>query len=755
MSYQSNLIQPFTVGQETDVEPHIIPDSAFEYLRNMHLYRGRLKRKFGYTNLGRLQIVLTAQALGNTGASPFAANIFAVLGLAGSIIPGTVTIRIAAPVGPLVYVEPATPNGTLDAGGGNTGTINYATGAISLIHGAGAASAVTIDFTYAKCLPVMGLPNRELIALNFEELLAFDTRDAFLWNTATNRFNLITPAAGGWTGSDSDFFWSCNYWKIGNNNLLWVSNNVANDRIRYYAGGGAAGWTTIVPELNAGNTRRLYTCLLMFAYRNRLICLNTQEFDTATGVTANYQSRARWCWNGDPTDATKWADDAIGLGNYNDAPTTERIITAKFIKDTLVVGFERSTWALKYTGNETLPFIWERVDVDLGCESTHSSVVFDNFMLQVGDKGISAANAYNVERIDLKVPNLVTEIHNDLSGQERVHGIRDFNWQMVYWTYPTGAFDKLGGASPYRKIYPDSVIAYNYYEQAFSTYDASFTCFGRYQPANDLMWQDCTDRNWASFNAFWNSGQIQSMYPSIVAGNQVGFVHKIEDVLSNSVSVYITNVTLTNPCVVTAPNHNFQDGQCIKITSVIGTTELNNNIYFVTACNTNTFQLQYLQTNPLSPFYGQRVLLNATAYTPYSGYGLIRTIDNFDIWTKQYNQFQADDVKVRFGVTEIFMTVTDKGYCNLNVYIDQNQDDPIANFTIPSTIQTQPLPPLPPISSGKYWEKVFVNSVGNYIQLELNFNDFQMIDEAINTSDIEISAFNFKVAVSGQRSSFS
>lgn len=212
---------------------------------------------------------------------------------------------------------------------------------------------------------------------------------------------------------------------------------------------------------------------------------------------------------------------------------------------------------------------------------------------------------------------------------------------------------------------------------------------------------------------------------------------------------------LANPCVVTAPNHNFQNGQCIKISNVIGTTELNNNIYFVTECTTNTFQLQFLQTNPLSPDYGQRVLLDATTYTPYSGYGLIRTIDNFDIWTKQYNQFQADDVKVRFGVTEVFMTVTDKGYCNLNVYIDQNQDSPIANFTIPSTTQTIPLPPLPPISAGKYWEKVFVNSVGNYIQLEFNFNDFQMIDESINTSDIEISAFNFKVAVSGQRSSFS
>lgn len=751
MSYQSNLIQPFTIGQETDVEPHLIPDSAFEHLRNMRLYRGRLKRKFGYTHLGRLQIILTAQALGNATVSPFDVNILTVLGLTGVIIPGSITVRIAAPIGPLVYTEPTTPDGTLSDGGANTGTINYATGDLSLVNPGGAASAVTIDFTYAKCLPVMGLLNRELPALNFEELIAFDTKDAFLWSTTNKRFQIITPATGGWTGSDADFFRGLNYWSKGSNNILWVTNNIANDRLRYYVGGGAAGWTVFTPQLNAGNTRKLYTCLLMVSYRNRLLCLNTQEFDTATGVLTNFKNRARWCWNGDPTNATKWGDDVVGLGNYNDAPTNEKIISAQFIKDTLVVGFERSTWALKYTGNEVLPFVWERVNTDLGCESTDSSIVFDNFMLQVGDKGISAANSYSVERIDLKDPNLITEIHNDLNGPERVHGIRDYNWQMVYWTYPTASFD----TTAYRKKYPDSIIAYNYYEQAFATYDASFTCFGTYQPANDRTWADCTDITWADATFAWASGQIQSGYPSIVAGNQVGFVHRIEQTLSNSVSVYITDVTLATPCVITAPDHNFQNGQCIEITNVIGTTELNGNKYFVNQCTTDTFELQYLQTDPLLENYGERLDLDARLFTPYLGYGLIRTIDNFSIWTKQYNQFQADDVKVRFGVAEILMTTTSAGYCNLNVFIDQNKNDPIASFTIPSTQNTLPAPQLPPLNAGKCWEKVFVNCVGNYIQLEIDFNDFQLIDDSVNVSDIEISAFNFKVAVSGQRSSFS
>jgi len=737
------LIAPFEIGQENDVEPWLLPEKAFPEMSNVYLYRGRVKKKFGFTHLDRLRIALTAQALGNTGASPFVANIFAVLGITGQILPGTVTVNIAAPVGPLVYTEPATPDGTLiDATLTFTGTINYNTGALSIDHGAGAASAVTIDFSYAKCLPVMGCVQREIPAINQEENVCFDTESAYLYNTATGIFNDITPVAGGWTGTDSQFFWATNYYvDATGNNLLWVTNNNSADRIRYYAGGGAAGWTTITPQLNAGNTRQLYTCLIMVPYRNRLVCLNTTERDTVAGTTTNYKNRARWCKNATPITATNWQDDVIGSGGYIDAPTNERIVTARFVKDTLIVGFERSTWALKYNGNENLPFIWIRINAELGCESTWSSVIFDEMMLEVGYRGICAANSTGADRIDYQVPDLVQEIHNENNGQARVHGIRDFNNQMVYWTYPDAKNNST---------YPDKIIAYNYYNQAYATFDGHFTAFGYYEPFNDLTWAGAAGIKWMDADFAWASGQTQSGYPSIIAGNQVGFVSQLREITSNDINLYITNVTQALPCVVTAPNHNLQTGQCIKITNILGMTEVNDNYYFVVRTGANTFSLQELDEVVTSPTYGTRINVDSTGYTAYQDLGNITLIDILNLKTKRLNPYKTDNSKLRLMKISNLMTTTTDGEIVVNVYMDQNSSTPVETYLVSTSDRIQP-----PLSTSKDWLLVYTNSVGNFIQLEYTLNDFQLVDEDQNTANFELHALYLETGRSGRAGSFS
>ena len=52
-------------------------------------------------------------------------------------------------------------------------------------------------------------------------------------------------------------------------------------------------------------------------------------------------------------------------GGYIDASTEEQIVSAEFIKDRLIVYFERSTWELAYTGNEVLPFVWQKINTEL------------------------------------------------------------------------------------------------------------------------------------------------------------------------------------------------------------------------------------------------------------------------------------------------------------------------------------------------------------------------------------------------------
>lgn len=735
MPYQKFLVAPFEIGQENDVEPWLLPEKAFSQMENVYLYRGRVKKKFGFTHLDRLRTVLTAQALGNTGASPFTVNILTTLGLTGQIIPGTVTINIAAPVGPLTFTEPATPDGTLqDATLTYTGTINYNTGALTLNHGAGAASAVTIDFTYAKCLPVMGCCQRQIPAINAEETICFDTESAYIYNTATGIFNDITPAGTPWTGSDAQFFSTTNYYvDAAGNNLLWVVNNNAADRIRYFAGTGT-GWTVFVPQLNAGGTRFLWTSLLIVPYRNRLVCLNTTERDTAAGTTTNYKNRARWCKNASPLTVTHWDDTTVGKGCYIDAPTNEAIRTAQFVKDVLVVGFERSTWALKYSGNKVLPFYWERVNTEEGCESPWSSVIFDDAMLQVGYRGITASNSTGTQRIDLRIPDIVQEFHNQNDGQARVHGIRDFNNQMVYWTYPNSASNGT---------YPDKILAFNYYENAFSVFDSHFTALGYYEPFNDVTWASLTSTKWQDADFSWNSGQIQSGYPSIIAGNQVGFVAQLKEITTNDVSLYITGATQALPCVLTVPNHNLQTGQCIHISNVIGMTELNDNYYFVVRVNANSFSLQELDAN------GDRVNVDSTGYTAYESYGLITLIDNFSLLTKRFNFFTADDSKVRIKKINNLLDTTDAGEVTLNVYMDQNSTTPVGVYTV-ETEQSD----YPPLTTDKEWIDVFINTVGNFLQLEFTMNDSQLITPDQNTADFTLHAIGIEAAPSGRTGSW-
>ena len=59
-------------------------------------------------------------------------------------------------------------------------------------------------------------------------------------------------------------------------------------------------------------------------------------------------------------------------------------------------------------------------------------------------------------------------------------------------------------------------------------------------------------------------------------------------------TVSITGATKANPCVITSNAHGLGNGQWIRITSVAGMTQLNNNVYKTANVATNTFELQDL-----------------------------------------------------------------------------------------------------------------------------------------------------------------
>lgn len=787
------LIANMEVGLERDREPWLLPDEAFPNLEDCYLFRGRITRRLGYYNLGRL-----GTKIGAAVGAAFAGSV--IPPFSNPITPGTVEIEVGATV---FYDDLVT--GTLIGVPSGTGTINYATGAITLTFG---APILLTDVFVRNRLPVMGLRTRELTTINEEQLIGFDTIKANRFSNALNRFvdisfHKTTNNAFSWTGSNSDFFWTNNY-----AGAFWATNNVAGfqstvdsttlgqgDGIRWYDG---SGWINFLPQVdNSGNF--LMGALLIFNYRNRLVMLNTVE-GTAIGASNRFPQRARWSQNGTPyyvipvpssytggVHLDAWNSDEVGRGGFVDAPTSEQIISAQFIHDTLIVFFERSTWELRYVGDPALPFVWYRVNVELGAESTFASVAFDKGLLGVGNYGIITANNSEVQRIDQKIPDEVFEIHNGNEGVKRVYGIRDFTKQLVYWTFPNADTNPT---------FPNRILVYDYLLGTYAFFNDSLTCFGTLQPFADRTWAEL-QVPWKQVETAWNSGQFQSNYPLIVAGNQQGFV--FQDInrgrVINDPSLFITSITAANPAVITSANHNLSVGTIIKITDIEGMTlaiaalgvgtalagstsytftllnlpaqpgtvtvtigalvfnddgngafpeenggtinystgeitvsydalgadtavtvdytkAISDGIFRVGTVSPNTFQIQNIDAN------GNYINVDSSDLSAYQYNGRIGVRNNFKVLTKKFNPFLGNALQTRLRDIDYFLEFSPGVEFTTDVYIDDQNS--AVDQTIVAMPETDRL--------SKIWYKANYTSIGQFMQLELTFNPFQIFD---------------------------
>jgi len=80
-------------------------------------------------------------------------------------------------------------------------------------------------------------------------------------------------------------------------------------------------------------------------------------------------------------------------------------------------------------------------------------------------------------------------------------------------------------------------------------------------------------------------------------------------VVTTLADVSITAITLSNPCQVTATSHGFENGDIVRITGVVGTTQLNNGSYYIYRIDANNFTLY--KDNALV------TAINSSGYTAY------------------------------------------------------------------------------------------------------------------------------------------
>ena len=603
MSTSNFLIGPIGDGLRKDAKAWATPQDSFQYMLNAYQFRGRVVKRSGYTTLGRL----TPDGVTFPGLPVMGLKTREQFGIGLQELIGFDTQNsyhfVGSSFATLPSVMPVTWSGTdsdffwtanyagafwatnskpglngwqVTAFAGEAGT---GTAATVNVTSAGNTAAVD-DIVYFLNITGSAASNNLVFAKVITAgdpvltVQAIDVPATFTWSNGVTSTGMMLDSTQTVTGQDGIRYYATT--ELGN---TWVNYNPPIDGVNALAG-----------------------ALMIFPYRGYLVFLNTSEGNNDTGIK-NFGNRARWTQIGTPyysapvpnfpslqtIDHLAVRDDLFGRGGANDAPTSEVIVSAEFIRDILVVYFERSTWRLRFVNNSQNPFVWERVNIELGSDCTFSSIAFDKGLMTIGKRGIVISDGNDTVRFDEKIPNDIFKIRTVNDGLQRVYGIRTFRTKLCYWTYPSDT-NPTG-------IYPDQVLVFNYDTKNWSYFDDSFTCFGYYYPGGTgQIWNDLINP-WNTYgNVNWDSAFLESGSENVIAGNQQGFVFLLEqDSGTNGPSLAISNITGST---VTSNNHNLKDGDWITLSGVTGTEfadniSLNGKNYKVAnpALNANTFTL--------------------------------------------------------------------------------------------------------------------------------------------------------------------
>lgn len=293
----------FAKGLTTSRLPFVIDNDAFPTMFNFFSWRGRAKRKRGTIFLGQLQIQEQSVA---TATPPKAWQIGTIMTLDGSgngtvnlistflgssttasITPGSFTLSD----GTNTYTD-TNQDGTLQGTPAGSGTINYATGVLTITGGA-PGGTVTGTFSYFPGNPVMGLrdyaytsvANVPPVRAVYPLLVAFDTKKAYQIKQTTsgqNFYNVsfykFTNNPVTWNGQDYQQFWTTNY-----QGALWATNNVPGFNFKLLTNVAGVSVTRITA------TQVTITITAHGLIANDVIWINevTGTIATGSGATAN------------------------------------------------------------------------------------------------------------------------------------------------------------------------------------------------------------------------------------------------------------------------------------------------------------------------------------------------------------------------------------------------------------------------------------------------------------------------------------
>ena len=694
MTYTPYLIANYATGLEKRLQPWLIPDDAQEQLLDGFVYRGTMSKREGYNYFAiggqggapyrESRIVHKLTAVPMVGVIDGINTVFTLAGTA-QIARGSVTVNGSNPV--VVGVDNGL--GAITGAGITTGSVNYTTGAISVTFTVPPviASTVTVTYSFMPGNPVMMIANF-ITATNIRELIVADTTYVNRYNPTLNILEDITVTP--YTGNKYQFFTWVNYASAANAPRLLFANN--KDVIQVYDGTTVAAYTyNMTSTVAPFNPVATLTCSWMAEFKDRLVLLRTTE----DGIV--YPKRIRISGTGANSD--DFRTSATGAG-FIDVPDGTWIQGASFNRDDLIIFTEASTWVLKYTGNDTTPFVLDKIDESRGSEATFSAFTYLNRTSAASKRGLIISDGYKVERQDSSIPDFS---YNEINGDEfslcfagSVDADRDH-----YLLYPIPS-----------KGHSLRVLVTNYDEDNYCIYRLPLSCMGNFIEAVNITWTGLLAySNWESMAAVygnWNSFSYNKGSPFSVGGGHKGEIWKLAVTESEDNPVLIYNITVIDSTTieVTTDWNNYRLNEAtgeysdqslgvdtIFFTAVGGMQEINN----------QQFPIKSITSNNVFRVDVSTAVVPATSFTAYTSGGRAVRVIPFESLFKKFNPFIDQDKKVRCGWLYMYVdsagtqlqrnlridNITNANPCVVTTEIDHNlkTGDQVSFFRIGGTTQ--------------------------------------------------------------------
>lgn len=477
-------------------------------------------------------------------------------------------------------------------------------------------------------------------------------------------------------------------------------------------------------NLSSSATTYLVGARMIVPFGGRLLAIGTYE--STSGIIGGsaptyYPNRIRYCQvngtcfyannpSGGTATADSWISNIQGFGGFIDLDSSERIITAGINQDVLILGQETQQKKLQITNSDTLPFTVQTINSEYGSESTHATIVLDQGILTVGDYGYIMTSTYNAQRFDNIIPDQIYEIKQTDNGNERVTGIRDFQNQLIYFTYPQDVTDNT---------FPNRTLLFNYKENNFAVFKESYTTYGIFRRSDGIPWENIDYLTWDEWQIPWELNVWQAEFPTIAAGNQQGYIMQKNFQGANDPSLYISAVSGQT---VTSPDHNLDEDDYVGFQD-IGSNTLSSINRIASITSTDDIEIE-------------------GSFTATAGLTEMVIIDNFDIITKRFPMAWKEGRKTRLGTSRYYTETTNSGEYTVDILVNQegtSDNDPSFSSLVSSNIvRTRPDDDLgfsgQRTQEQRSWHRIPTSAVGDTIQLRLRMNDDQMKDVNINTS---------------------